>query len=113
MSLGGENFDLAARKIRVDGARRALAHATLHLEHELGAQALGLGENLGAVRIEDDLEQPFAIAQIDEDHAAVIAAPVYPAGNGDFAANRSAVYVAAVMTAHQSRAPPKRRGMLR
>jgi hypothetical protein len=30
----------------------------------------------------------------------VIAAPVYPAGNGDFAADRSAVYLAAVMTAH-------------
>ncbi len=111
--LGGKNFDFAARKVRVDGARRPLADATLHLEHELGAQALCLGEYLGAVGIEHDLKQPFAIAKVDEDHAAMIAAPVHPTGNGDFAANRSAVYLAAVVTAHERWARPKRSAMLR
>ena len=79
--LRREQLDLAAREVRVHRALGPLAHAALDGEHVLAAQPLGLGEHLGLVRIEHDLQQPFAIAQVDEDHAAVIAAAVHPAGH--------------------------------
>ena len=37
----------------------------------------------GAVGIAHDLRQAFAVAQVDEDHAAVVAAAVRPAGQRD------------------------------
>ena len=43
----------------------------------------GGGLNIsGAIRITDDLDQAFAVAQFDEDHAAVIAATMRPAHQG-------------------------------
>ena len=64
------------------GARGARAHQALDLEAELVAQALGRLEHLGAVRVADDLHVAFAVAQVDEDHAAVVAAAVHPAAQG-------------------------------
>ncbi len=52
-------------------------------EDELIAHALGHGEHRGLVGVEDDLQQALAIAQVDENDAAVIAAAVRPAGDGD------------------------------
>ena len=79
--LRREHLDLAAREVRVDGAFGARAHAALDGEHELRAQPLGFREHLGAIGIEHDLQQTLAIAQVDENHAAVIAAPVHPTGH--------------------------------
>ena len=47
-------------------------------QHVFVAQVLGLGKG-SVLRIEDDLGDAFAIAQIDEDQAAVVAAPIDPA----------------------------------
>ena len=96
-----EHLDLAAREVRVDCPLGARTHASLDREDELGAQPLGLLEHLGAIGIEDDLQQALAIAQVDEDDATVIAAPVYPPGNRDCPADLGTVDVAAVMTAHR------------
>ena len=52
-------------------------------EHVLVAHALGLGEHLGGVRIEHDLQQALAVAQIDEDDAAMVAPAMGPAGHRD------------------------------
>ena len=101
--LRREHLDFAAREIRVDGAVRTRTHDTLDGEHELRTQPLGFREHLGPVGIEDDLQQAFAIAQIDENDAAVIAAPVYPTGYRHCPADGGAVHVAAVMTAHRCR----------
>ena len=38
-------------------------------------------------RAKNNLRQPFAIAQINEDHAAMIARDIYPAGKSDFLAD--------------------------
>ena len=44
--------------------------------------ALGLRERLAAgVRVEDELDDARAVAQVDEDQAAVVAAAVHPAGD--------------------------------
>jgi len=46
-------------------------------------QALGIGKQLGIVRIEHDLQQAFAVAQVDEDDSAMVAPPVHPARQSD------------------------------
>jgi hypothetical protein len=56
-------------------AGRARTHAG-HLEHELRAHAVGEREGFLAVRIADHLGEALAVAQVDEDHATVVAAPV-------------------------------------
>src|SRR5690606_18386014 len=83
------------------GAGRPVAHFAFDGDDELRAQALGLGEHLGLVRIEDDLQQSLAVAQIDEDDAAVVAPAMDPAGDTYGLADERTIDVAAVMTAHR------------
>ncbi len=68
--------------------------------HPLAAQPLGFGEDRGGIGIEHHLQQAVAVAQVDEDHAAVVAAPVHPARNGDGGTDEALVDLAAVMSAH-------------
>ena len=86
------------------GVRRAFrtaAHDALHLHAELVAHALGDLEHVGAVRIADDLDEPFAIAQVDEDNAAVVAAAVYPAAQRDGLAQQGFGHQTAVFRSHR------------
>jgi len=69
--------------MRIRGAGRPYPHQPGHLQHELIAHALGHGEHRGPVGVENDLQQPLAIAQIDEDDAAMVAAAMSPARHGD------------------------------
>ena len=48
-----------------------------------------------AVGIADDLHQPFAVAQVDEDHPAVVAAAMHPAEQGDHLVEMSGATLAA------------------
>ena len=73
---------LAALQALVDGARRPRAHQALDLDAELVAQALGRLEHLRSIRIAHHLHVAFAIAQVDEDHAAVVAPAVHPSAQG-------------------------------
>ena len=54
----------------------------------------------GALRIEDQLRQSFAIAQIDKYHAAVIPPAVRPAAKSHALADQRFVKFTAIMTAH-------------
>jgi hypothetical protein len=47
------------------------------------------------------LEQALAVAEVDEDHAAVVATAVHPTGHANLAADRRPIHVPAVMTAHR------------
>ncbi len=89
------------REVRVDGAVRARAHPARHGDDELVAQLLGDGERRRAVGVADDLHQAFAVAQIDEDHAAMVAAAMRPAHQRDGLAEVAAVDAAAVVGAFQ------------
>ncbi len=84
--LARQDLDLARGEVGVGGAGGTRAHQAAHAHDVFAAQALGFGEELGIVRIEHDLDQTLAVAQVDEDHPAVIAATIHPPGNGDFAA---------------------------
>lgn len=96
-----QHFDLAARQIGVDGAFGTIAHDALHLHAELVAHAFGHLEHLGAVRIADDLNEPFAIAQVDEDNATVIAAAMHPAAQRDGFAQTGLGHQTAVFRSHR------------
>ena len=66
------------------------------------------------VRIEHDLQQPFAVAQVDEDHPAVIAPAMHPAGDADLLADEGLVDLTAIVGAHgKTRARGAERAMLR
>ena len=69
-------------RLSLIGAVGARAHQAGDLQAELVAQALGGGEGLGAVGVAHHLHVAFAVAQVDEDHAAVVAAAVAPSRTG-------------------------------
>jgi hypothetical protein len=56
---------------------------------EFVAHRFGNPEHRRPVRIADDLRHAFAVAQVNEDHAAVIAAPMRPATEADFLADEA------------------------
>ena len=72
---------LARFGLTVPAGRRA--HLAGHPQHVLVAHAVGGREGLGAVGIAHHLHQALAVAQVDEDHAAVVAAAVHPAAERD------------------------------
>ncbi len=96
-----ENLHPAGHHVRVHGALRALAHAALDQEHELVAHLLGDLERLSGVGVEYHLHKAFAVAQIDEDHPAVIAAPMHPAAQADRAAQQVLGHLTAIVASHR------------
>ena len=76
------DLDLAGRQVRILGAARAAAHLAVDPHHPFGAQRLDLLERR-AVRVGDHLAQAVVVAQVDEEHAAVVAHAVHPAGKPD------------------------------
>ena len=50
--------------------------------------------------IEHDLQQALAVAQVDENHAAMIAAAMHPAGNRDLLTDQLFVDLAAIVRTH-------------
>ena len=96
-----EHLDLARYQVRVDGAFPARPDEAGDADDELVAQALGRGEGRRTVGVADDLDEAFAIAQVDEDDAAVVAAAMDPAHQRDGLAEVSAVDAAAIIGAVQ------------
>ena len=89
-------------QVRVDGALRARAHHAGDPQDDIRCARFSAIANASrAIGIADHLRQALAVAQVDEDHAAVVAAAVRPAG----AASRvwptsAALDLAAVVGAH-------------
>jgi hypothetical protein len=82
------DLDRPGRQVRVDGALRARGDRPGHLQHVLAAHLRGDGVRRGgARRVEDDLGQPVAVAQVHEDQPAVVAPPADPALERDLAAD--------------------------
>ena len=72
------HLDLAGRQFRVLGAGRTAPDGPAHADDVFVAQALGFAE-AGLLRIEDDLCDAVAVAQVGKDQAAVVAPDVHPA----------------------------------
>ena len=82
LDLAHVDLDQAGRHLRVLGSGRAPAHEPIDPHHEFRAQLLGLTEGR-RIRIDHALGQAVMVAQIDEQHAAVVADAVAPAGQAN------------------------------
>ncbi len=77
--IGHEHLDRAGGQVRVLRAGRARAHLAIHADHPFRAHLLG-GLEGGAIGVHHDLRHAVMVAQIDEEHAAMVADAVAPAG---------------------------------
>ena len=75
-----EHFDFARGDVRINGAFGTPAHEAGHLQHEFVADLFRRCESRLAVGIRHHLREALAVAQVDENHPAVVAAAVRPAG---------------------------------
>ena len=82
LDLAHIDLDEAGRHVGILGAGRALAHLAVDADDEFRAQLLGLGEGR-RIGIDHALGDPVMVAQVDEQHAAVVADAVAPAGQTD------------------------------
>jgi hypothetical protein len=115
-----QDLDLVREHLDLAGAQRGVGRALGPRAHPAGdgnavfvAQLLGGRERLGAVRIGHDLQQALAVAQVDEDDAAVVAATMDPAGHGDRLVQVAAVDEAAVVGAFHESLQPDLMGSVR
>ncbi len=85
-ALGGRDrqLDLARGDLRVDRALVAADDLAGDGDHVLGAQRAGQRVGLGrGLRMEDELQDAGAVAQVDEDQPAEVAAARHPARDAD------------------------------
>ena len=98
--LVAQDFDFAAGNVGIVRPFGAAAHTTGHFQYEFVAHRFGDAEHLGAVRIAHHLRQSFAVAQVDENHPAVVAAAMCPAAQGDGLVEVGNVELPAIMSSH-------------
>jgi hypothetical protein len=77
------DFDASRRHVGVFRPRRAGFDDAGHFNDGFAAQPLALGKNIFALRVEHQLDQPFAVPQVDEEHPAVVPPVVDPTREGD------------------------------
>ncbi len=81
------HLDLAGRELRILLAWQAPLHRPLDAQHIFQPRLAGDGVRRRGLRrtlrVKDHLRQPIAIAQVDEDELAVVAAARDPAGEHD------------------------------
>ncbi len=78
LDLADVKLDRTGRQFRIIGAFRAAAHPALHPHHPFRAQLFGILERR-RIRVGHALRQAVMIAQIDEQHAAMVANAMAPA----------------------------------
>ena len=100
LQLRGHDLDAARCQTGVDGSFGARAHRPAYAHDEFVPQFLRDFEYRAGARIEHDLHQAFAIAQIDEYHPAMIASAMNPAGNADALGNQLLINLSAVVGSH-------------
>ena len=79
LDLADVNLDRSGRQFGIFGTARPSAHLAVDAHHPFRAQRLRHLEG-GAVRIGDHLGEAVMVAQIDEQHAAMVADAMAPAG---------------------------------
>ena len=76
-----QHFDLARGQLRVRRAGGPFPHGAFDRDDKLAAQRLRqFPRRLVVLRVEHHLRDAFAVAQVNEDDAAVVAPHVHPAG---------------------------------
>jgi hypothetical protein len=95
-----QHLDLARPQVRVDGARGPRPHHAGDAQHVLGTNPVGALKRFRPVGIAHHLREALAITQVDENHAAVVAAAVRPAGEAHALADQRRAELPAVVRAH-------------
>ncbi len=90
------DFDLTGRQIRILCARRTPTNLAVNADDPFRTQRLGKLESL-AVRIGYDLREPIMVAQINEQHAAMVANAMTPSGQSNGRTNVGVAKSAASM----------------
>ena len=98
LDLADIDLDRAGRQVGVLGAAGPAAHLAVDAHHPFRAQRLGDLEGR-AVGIGHHLGEAVMVAQIDEQHAAVVADAMAPAGQPDLGADVAVAKRAAGMGA--------------
>ena len=99
--VGDAHLDLAGRQAGVHRLGVARHHGAGRPDDVLGAQPLGQTVRLGgAARVEDELHETGAVAQVDEDEVAVVAPARHPAGDAYLAAHVGDAQLAGQRVAH-------------
>ena len=94
------DLDLPGREIRVDRVGSPADDLALRPKHELAANLVrDLRRVGGALGVDHELADPGVVPQIDEDEAAVVAAPRRPAGKRQLFADVRGGHFAAVLVA--------------
>src|SRR5208283_5277199 len=83
------DLDLAGREVLVVLAWETMGDLAGDGDDPFAAQLTGGGYQFGFLRLEDDLGQAVAVAQVDEKQGALIAVAIDPAVEGDVLANVS------------------------
>jgi hypothetical protein len=94
------NFDPAGSEFVVDLARRTRTHGASHAQTKFITHRFGGGECSFIVGLHHYLNQTFVIAQVDEDHATVIASGIGPAAQRNGLIDQGLVNETAVVSAH-------------
>ncbi len=88
---------------RFCGALGARANPAMDLQHVLTTHRLGALEDLGGIRVEDDLDQAIAVAQVDENDPTVVPPLLHPTAEGDLLPDVPFVEPPAIVTAHATK----------
>ena len=96
--LGGLDLDFAGRHLGIDGVLVAQAHLAHRGHNVLRPHLLALGVAFGReLLVEHHLDDAAAVAQVEEDQVAVVAAAVYPAHHNHVFAGVGGAQIAAVV----------------
>jgi len=95
-----QHLDLPADEVGVGRTLGPRTHQAADLDAELVADLLGGAEHLGPVGVTHHLHQTLAVAQVDENDTAVVAAAVDPAEQGHGLADELAVHQAGIFGTH-------------
>ena len=95
-----QHLDLPAGQVVVGSAFGTMPDPAGYLQYKLIAYPLGKGKGLCGIRVDNDLQQPFAVTQIDEDDPAVIAPAMRPANHFNCLIDQGFIHFPAVMSTH-------------
>jgi hypothetical protein len=100
--LAGQHLHASRGDVGVDGLGRSRRHLPHHGQHVFAARAIRRGVGRGGhLGLGDDLADPLAVAQVDEDHAPQVAACVRPPHEGHGLAHVGLAERAAVVGARE------------
>ena len=102
----GRHLDLAGRQVVVDGAVGPGAHLAVDPQHVLGADGVRV-EAAGRLRVDDDLDHPGGVAQVEEHDATVVAPRRDPAAHCNRLADLRGPQVAGPMRSHHCERRPR------